>query len=76
MLNGLPDRDISSISYDESGKSLLGHQHGDQHGLSEQRWRTNLEVAARIRVIPFVSSAWSRGRFVAATPFDGVIVQP
>ena len=23
MLNGLPDRDISSISYDESGKSLL-----------------------------------------------------
>ena len=54
MLNGLPDRDISSISYDHSGKGLLGHQYGDQHGVSRATMADKAGRVGRIRVTHFV----------------------
>jgi photosystem II stability/assembly factor-like uncharacterized protein len=75
MLNGLPDRDISSISYDESGKNLLATSMAIgtvfQSSDGGQTWNRGPDSGYPLRLISVV-----RGRFVAATPFDGVIVQP
>jgi photosystem II stability/assembly factor-like uncharacterized protein len=75
MLNGLPDRDISSISYDESGKNLLATSMATsmvfQSADGGQSWSRGPDSGYPLRLINVV-----RGRFVAATPFDGVIVQP
>jgi photosystem II stability/assembly factor-like uncharacterized protein len=75
MLNGLPDRDISSISYDHSGKGLLATSMATstvfQSNDGGQSWKRGPDSGYPLRLISVV-----RGRFVAATPFDGVIVQP
>ncbi|GAC1431299.1 MAG: hypothetical protein NVS9B5_14170 [Terriglobales bacterium] len=75
VLNGLPDKDISSISYDESSNRLLatitatGVVFESQDG--GRSWRRGPDSGYALRNVHVV-----RGRFVAATPFDGVIVQP
>ncbi|MGA8736126.1 MAG: YCF48-related protein [Terriglobales bacterium] len=75
MLNGLPDRDISSISYDASDKTLLATSMAIsaifQSSDGGQSWRREADSGYPLRLISVM-----RGRFVAATPFDGVIVQP
>jgi len=75
MLNGLPDRDISSISYDGSGKDLLATSMATstvfQSSDGGQSWHRGPDSGYPLRLISVV-----RGRYVAATPFDGVIVQP
>jgi len=75
MLNGLPDREISSISYDQSGKGLLATSMATstvfQSNDGGESWKRGPDSGYPLRLISVV-----RGRFVAATPFDGVIVQP
>lgn len=75
MLNGLPDREISSISYDESDKRLLATSMATSNVFQSsdggQTWRRGPDSGYPLRLISVVG-----GRFVAATPFDGVIVQP
>src|SRR5271155_4155220 len=75
LKNGLPDRDISSISYDESGKTLLATSMATSTIFKSSdgghSWSTGADSGYPLRMISVV-----RGRFVAATPFDGVIVQP
>jgi photosystem II stability/assembly factor-like uncharacterized protein len=75
MLNGLPDREISSISYEESDKRLLATSMATsdvfQSSDGGQTWRRGPDSGYPLRLISVVG-----GRFVAATPFDGVIVQP
>jgi photosystem II stability/assembly factor-like uncharacterized protein len=75
MLNGLPDRDISSISYDHSSKGLLATSMATstvfQSNDGGESWKRGPDAGYPLRLISVV-----RGRFVAATPFDGVIVQP
>jgi photosystem II stability/assembly factor-like uncharacterized protein len=75
LKNGLPDRDISSISYDESDKTLLATSMATstifQSSDGGQSWQSGADSGYPLRLISVV-----RGRFVAATPFDGVIVQP
>ena len=75
MLNGLPDKNISSITYDQSGKRLLAtstatgvvfESHDGGHS-----WHRGPDSGYPLRRISVV-----RGRFLAATPFDGVIAQP
>ena len=75
MVNGLPDKNISSVSYDEAGKRLLATSlstgvifQSDDDGLS---WRRGPDSGYPLRHVHVV-----RGRFLAATPFDGVIAQP
>jgi len=74
-LNGLPDKNISSISYDESRKLLLATStatgvvfESEDGGRS---WHRGPDAGYALRHIGVV-----HGRFIAATPFDGVIVQP
>src|SRR5579872_5807160 len=75
MQNGLPDKNISSISYDETGNRLLATStetgvvfESEDGGRS---WRRGPDTGYPLRRISVV-----HGRFLAATPFDGVIVQP
>ena len=74
MVNGLPNEDLSSISYDESGEALLATSlssgvifRSDDGG---RTWQHGLDSGYPLRRIKEV-----QGRMVAATPFDGVIIQ-
>ena len=75
MQNGLPDKNISSISYDQSSKRLLATS--TETGVvfeSEDGghiWTRGPDTGYPLRHISVV-----HGRFLAATPFDGVVIQP
>jgi len=75
VLNGLPDKNISSISYDRTAKRLLatstvtGVVFESRDG--GESWNRGPDSGYPLRRISVV-----RGRFVGATPFDGVIMQP
>lgn len=75
LSNGLPDKNISSVTYDGSRKRLLatstetGVVFFSENG--GQKWHRGPDSGYPLRRISVV-----RGRFMAATPFDGVIVQP
>ena len=75
MQNGLPDKNISSISYDQGSKRLLATStetgvvfESDDAGRS---WTRGPDTGYPLRHISVV-----HGRFLAATPFDGVVIQP
>jgi photosystem II stability/assembly factor-like uncharacterized protein len=75
LANGLPDKDITSVSYDHSGKRLLATSL--QTGVifesadSGRSWRRGPDSGYPLRRVSVV-----HGRYIGATPFDGVIVQP
>ena len=75
VLNGLPERDISSISYDEDGQRLLATSLGSsivfESSDGGHSWQRGPDSGYPLRWISVI-----RGRMMAATPFDGVIVQP
>ncbi|PYX39912.1 MAG: hypothetical protein DMG81_08060 [Acidobacteria bacterium] len=75
VLTGLPDKDITSIVYDGSGKRLLATSmqtgvifESSDNGRTWQRGPDSGYPLRRVNVV--------RGRFIGATPFDGVILQP
>jgi photosystem II stability/assembly factor-like uncharacterized protein len=75
IVNGIPDKNISSIAYDQGRKRLLATStatgvvfESKDNGRSWHRGPDSGYPLRRISVV--------RGRFVGATPFDGVIVQP
>jgi photosystem II stability/assembly factor-like uncharacterized protein len=75
MQNGLPDKNISSITYDQSGHRLLATS--TETGVvfesqdNGQSWQRGPDTGYPLRRISVV-----HGHYVAATPFDGVVVQP
>jgi photosystem II stability/assembly factor-like uncharacterized protein len=75
MQNGLPDKNISSISYDETSNRLLATS--TETGVvfesqdNGQSWQRGPDTGYPLRRISVV-----HGHFVAATPFDGIVVQP
>src|SRR5271165_1078985 len=75
MQNGLPDKNISSISYDQNNKRLLatstetGVVFESQDG--GHTWTRGPDTGYPLRQVSVV-----HGRFLAATPFDGVVIQP
>jgi photosystem II stability/assembly factor-like uncharacterized protein len=75
MQNGLPDKNISSITYDQSSNRLLATS--TETGVvfesqdNGQSWQRGPDTGYPLRRISVV-----HGHFVAATPFDGVVVQP
>ena len=75
LVNGLPDKNISSVAYDEAGKRLLatslatGVVFESKDGGS--KWRRGPDSGYPLRGISVV-----HGHYFAATPFDGVISQP
>ena len=75
VLTGLPDKDITSVSLDAGGNRLLATSL--QTGVIFQStdggrsWQRGPDSGYPLRRVSIV-----HGRFVAATPFDGVILQP
>ncbi|MGA7167720.1 MAG: hypothetical protein WBX08_01115, partial [Candidatus Sulfotelmatobacter sp.] len=75
IVAGLPDKDITSVAYDGSHRRLLAISgqigvvfESTDGGSSWQRGPDSGFPLRRISVV--------HGRYVAATPFDGVIAQP
>jgi photosystem II stability/assembly factor-like uncharacterized protein len=75
VVAGLPDKDITSVTYDGSHKRLLATSgltgvvfESSDGGSTWQRGPDSGYPLRRISVV--------HGRYVAATPFDGVIAQP
>ncbi len=72
---GLPDKDITSVTYDGSHKRLLATsgQTGVVFESSDggSTWQRGPDSGFPLRRISVV-----HGHYVAATPFDGVIAQP
>lgn len=75
MLNGLPDKNISSVSYDEGAKRLLATSTATgvvfESRDSGRSWHRGPDAGFPLRQVSVV-----HGRFLAATQFDGVIAQP
>jgi photosystem II stability/assembly factor-like uncharacterized protein len=75
VVNGLPSKDITSVSYDASHKRLLATS--DSTGVifvsndSGHSWQRGPDTGFPLRRVSVIG-----GRFVAATPFDGVVLQP
>ena len=75
MENGLPDKNISWITYDGTGNRLLATS--TETGVvfesvdGGQSWHRGPDTGYPLRRISVV-----HGRFFAATPFDGVVEQP
>jgi photosystem II stability/assembly factor-like uncharacterized protein len=75
MQNGLPDKNISSISYDQNNKRLLATSTETGVVFESQdnghTWTRGPDTGYPLRNISVV-----QGRLMAATPFDGVVMQP
>jgi photosystem II stability/assembly factor-like uncharacterized protein len=75
VVNGLPGKDITSVSFDPARKRLLATS--DATGvIFESRdggrsWQRGPDSGFPLRRVSIIG-----GRFVGATPFDGVILQP
>jgi photosystem II stability/assembly factor-like uncharacterized protein len=75
VVNGLPSKDITSVSFDFARKRLLATS--DATGvIFESRdggrsWQRGPDSGFPLRRVSVIG-----GRFVGATPFDGVILQP
>jgi photosystem II stability/assembly factor-like uncharacterized protein len=75
VVAGLPDKDITSVAYDGSHKRLLATS--GQTGVvfesadGGNSWQRGPDSGFPLRRISVV-----HGRYVAATPFDGVVAQP
>jgi photosystem II stability/assembly factor-like uncharacterized protein len=75
IVNGIPDKNISSIAYDQSKKRLLATSIATgvifESKDGGRSWHRGPDSGYPLRRVSVV-----RGRFVGATPFDGLIVQP
>jgi ligand-binding sensor domain-containing protein len=75
VVNGLPSKDITSVSFDATHKRMLATS--DSTGVifvssdSGRSWQRGPDAGYPLRRVSVMG-----GRFVAATPFDGVVLQP
>jgi photosystem II stability/assembly factor-like uncharacterized protein len=73
--NGLPDSNLNSITYDKSGNRLLATSSAAgiifESEDGGRNWHRGPDAGYPLHSINVV-----KGRFLAATPFDGVVVQP
>jgi photosystem II stability/assembly factor-like uncharacterized protein len=73
--NGLPDSNISSITFDESGNRLLATSTATgvifESEDGGRNWHRGPDAGYPLHSVSVV-----KGRFLAATPFDGVVLQP
>jgi photosystem II stability/assembly factor-like uncharacterized protein len=73
--NGLPGKDITSVSFDSTNRRLLATS--DTTGVifvsrdGGRTWQRGPDSGFPLRRVSVIG-----GRFVGATPFDGVILQP
>jgi photosystem II stability/assembly factor-like uncharacterized protein len=75
IVDGLPAKDITSVSFDSTHKRLLATS--DQTGVifesadGGRTWQRGPDSGFPLRRVNVMG-----GRFVGATPFDGVVLQP
>jgi photosystem II stability/assembly factor-like uncharacterized protein len=75
VVNGLPAKDITSVSYDYTHKRLLATS--DATGVifestdGGRSWQRGPDSGFPLRHVGVLG-----GRFIGATPFDGVVLQP
>jgi len=75
IVNGIPGKDITSVSYDSSRKRMLATS--DATGVifesadGGRTWQRGPDTGFPLRRVSVMG-----GRYVAATPFDGVVLQP
>ena len=75
VVNGLPAKDITSVSYDHAHKRLLATS--DATGVifesmdNGRSWQRGPDSGFPLRRVSVLG-----GRFIGATPFDGVVLQP
>src|SRR6267378_1780988 len=75
VVDGLPSKDITSVSFDATHKRFLVTS--DSTGVifvsndSGRSWQRGPDTGFPLRRVSVIG-----GRFVAATPFDGVVLQP
>jgi photosystem II stability/assembly factor-like uncharacterized protein len=74
-LNGLPAKEIGSISFDEQRKRLLATSNASgvvfESTDDGRSWHRGADSGYTLRGVSVV-----RGRMLAATPADGVVAQP
>jgi len=75
VMNGLPPKYISDVTYDESGKRLLAGSIASGQ-IFESTDMGHSWHSAGYAGYPIVDVAVIHGRVVAATPFDGIVEQP
>jgi len=75
VVNGVPGKDIGSVTYDSERKRLFATSivssvifQSDDNGRS---WQRHSDAGYTLRSVSAV-----KGRLLAATPFDGVVAQP
>jgi photosystem II stability/assembly factor-like uncharacterized protein len=74
LLAGLPDKDITSVAYDGFHKRFLAASGASGvvfESADGSSWRRGPDSGFPLRHITV-----AHGRYVAATPFDGVVAQP
>jgi len=75
LINGIPDKNISSIDYDAQGNRLLATSLATgvifESRDDGRSWQRGPDAGYPLRRLGVV-----HGRLLAATPFDGVIAQP
>ena len=75
VVNGIPAKDINSISYDEHRKRLLATSSVSgvvfESNDIGRTWHRGADAGFTLRAVNSV-----HGRLLAATPFDGVVAQP
>ena len=75
VINGLPAKDITSVSFDSAHKRLLATS--DATGVifestdGGRSWQRGPDSGFPLRRVSVLG-----GRFIGATPFDGVVLQP
>jgi len=75
VVDGLPTKDITSVSFDATHKRLLATS--DSTGVifvsndNGRSWQRGPDAGYPLRRVSMIG-----GRYVAATPFDGVVLQP
>ena len=75
VVNGLPTKDITSVNYDPSRKFMLATS--DATGVifessdGGRTWQRGPDAGFPLRRVGMLG-----GRYLAATPFDGVVLQP
>ncbi len=75
MVNGLPDKNISSVIYDQAGNRLLATSTATGVVFESRdagvTWHRGADAGYPLRRVSI-----AHGRFLAATQFEGVIAQP
>jgi photosystem II stability/assembly factor-like uncharacterized protein len=75
VLNGIPGKDITSVSYDPTHKRMLATSDSAsiifESNDGGRSWQRGPDTGYPLRRVSVMG-----GRYVAATPFDGVVLQP